>query len=130
MVKKISWAGMAAIVVIAGCHSHKTPQATAQDVEAAKQEAQHAVEQARIEATKDVKSALKTGGGNPRDVALAKATAAYDVAMIKAEGDHTVAREKCQTLQASMMQACKDQADAEYETAKAAAKATRTARQQ
>ena len=130
MVKKISWAGMAAIVVIAGCHSHKTPQATAQDVEAAKQEAQHAVEQARIEATKDVKSALKTGGGNPRDVALAKATAAYDVAMIKAEGDHTVATEKCQTLQASMMQACKDQADAAYETAKATAKATRTARQQ
>src|SRR6267378_7634890 len=130
MVKKISWAGMAAIVVIAGCHSHKTPQATAQDVEAAKQDALHAVEQARIEATKDVKSALKTGGGNPRDVALAKATAAYDVAMIKAEGDHTVATEKCQTLQASMMQACRDQADAEYETAKATAKATRTARQQ
>src|ERR1700732_2590851 len=104
--KKIGWAGMAAIMVIAGCHSHKTPQATAQ-----------AVEQARIEATKDVKSALKTGGGNPRDVALAKATAAYDVAMIKAEGDHEVAMEKCQTLQASMMQACRDQAEAQYETA-------------
>jgi hypothetical protein len=29
-----------------------------------------------------------------------------------------------------MVQACKDQADAEYETAKATAKATRTARQQ
>jgi len=121
---------MAALTVLAACHSHKTPQATAQDVEAAKQDAQRAVEQARIEATKDVKSALKTGGGNPRDVALAKATAAYDVAMIKAEGDHQVATEKCQTLQASMMQACKDQADADYETAKAAAKATRTARQQ
>jgi len=50
--------------------------------------------------------------------------------MIKAEGDHQVATEKCQTLQASMMQACKDQADAEYETAKTTAKATRTARQQ
>ena len=130
VLKKISWAGMAAMMMIAGCHSHKTPPVTAQDVEAAKQEAQHAVEQARIEATKDVKSALKTGGGNPRDVALAKATAAYDVAMIKAEGDHQVATQKCQTLQASMMQACKDQADAEYETAKATAKATRTARQQ
>jgi hypothetical protein len=128
--QKIRWVGLAVLTVIAACHSHKTPQATAQDVEAAKQEAQHAVEQARIEASKDVKSALKTGGGNPRDVALAKATAAYDVAMIKAEGDHQVATEKCQTLQASMMQACKDQANAEYETAKATAKATRTARQQ
>jgi hypothetical protein len=128
--QKISWAGMAALTVIAACHSHKAPQVTAQDVEAAKQEAQRAVEQARIEATKDVKSAVKTGGGNPRDVAQAKSTAAYDVAMIKAEGDHNVAGEKCQTLQASMMQACKDQADADYETAKATAKTTRTARQQ
>ncbi len=127
--EKIRWAGMAVLMLIAACH-HKTPPVTAQDVEAAKQEAQRAVEQARAEATKDVKSALKTGGGNPRDVALAKATAAYDIAMIKAEGDHNVATEKCQTLQASMMQACKDQADADYETAKAAAKATRTARQQ
>jgi hypothetical protein len=127
--QKISWAGMALLPLIVACH-HKPPPTTAQDVEAAKQEAQHAVEQARIEATKDVKSAVKTGGGNPRDVALAKATAAYDVAMIKAEGDHTVATEKCQTLQASMMQACKDEADAQYETAKATAKATRTARQQ
>jgi hypothetical protein len=126
---KMNWAGMAALTVLAACHS-KTPQVTAQDVEVAKQEAQHAIEQARIEASKDVKSALKTGGGNPRDVALAKATAAYDVAMIKAEGDHTVATEKCQTLQASMMQACRDQADAQYETAKATAKATRTARMQ
>ena len=127
--QKISWAGMALLPLIVACH-HKPPPTTAQDVEAAKQEAQHAVEQARIEATKDVKSAVKTGGGNPRDVALAKATAAYDVAMIKAEGDHTVATEKCQTLQASMMQACKDEADAQYETATATAKATRTARQQ
>ena len=128
--KMTNWAGMAALTVLAACHSHKTPQVTAQDVEVAKQEAQHAVEQARIEASKDVKSAIKTGGGNPRDVALAKATAAYDVAMIKAEGDHTVATEKCQTLPASMMQACRDQADAQYETAKATAKATRTARMQ
>jgi hypothetical protein len=128
--QKISWTGMAALTVIAACHSNKTPQATAQDVEAAKQEAQRAVDEARIEAKKDVKSAVKTGGGNPRDVAQAKATAAYDIAMIKAEGDHTVATEKCQTLQPPMMQPCKDQADAEYETAKSTAKATRTARQQ
>ena len=62
-----------------------------------------------------------------------KARAALDMAsarLRKAEGDHNVATEKCQTLQASLTQACKDQADAEYEAAKAAAKATRTARQQ
>ena len=65
--QKMNWAGMAALTVLAACHSHKTPQVTAQDVEAAKQEAQRAVEQARAEASKDVKSALKTGGGNPRE---------------------------------------------------------------
>ena len=35
---KISWAAMAVLTMIAACHSHKTPQVTAQDVEAAKQD--------------------------------------------------------------------------------------------
>jgi hypothetical protein len=126
---RASWPVFMGLALLAGCHA-KTPQATAQDVEAAKQDAQRDIEQARAEASKDVKSAAKIGGSSSRDMALAKATAAYDVAMVKADGDHKVATEKCQTLEASMMQACKDQADADFETAKATAKATRMARQQ
>src|SRR5882757_774529 len=127
--QKITLAGTAALALLAGCHPHKTPQTTAQDVEAAKQEAQREVEQARKEASKGIKSATKVSGSS-RDVAQAKAEGAYDIAMVKADGDHEVATEKCLTLQATLQQACKDQSDAEYETAKATAKATRVARQQ
>ncbi|HWJ36122.1 MAG TPA: hypothetical protein VNR70_12690 [Steroidobacteraceae bacterium] len=126
--QKIALAGVAALALIAGCHSGKTPQRTAQDVEAAQQEAQREVERARAEASKDLKSAAKVGS-SPRGVAQAKAEGAYDIAMVKADGEHNVATEKCLTLQAPLQQACKDGADAEYETAKAAAKATRVARQ-
>jgi hypothetical protein len=127
--QKISMAGLAALALIAGCNSHKTHPPTAQDIEAAKQDVQHEVEQARAEATKDIKSAEKISGSS-KGVAQAKAEGAYDIAMVKADGDHKVATEQCLTLQASLQQTCKDQADAEYESAKATAKAIRVARKQ
>jgi len=126
--QKICLAGLAALALIAGCHSHKTQPPTAQDIDAAKEDAQRDVEKARAEATRDVKSAEKISGSS-KGVAQAKAEGAYDIAMVKAEGDHKVATEKCLTLQASLQQACRDQADADYESAKAAAKAIRVARQ-
>jgi hypothetical protein len=98
-------------------------------VAAVQEEAQREIAEARIEASKDVRSAVKTGGDS-HDVARAKAVAAYDVAMVKADGDHKVAAETCATLQPAMVQACKDQADADYETAKATAKVARTSHSQ
>jgi hypothetical protein len=127
--QRISMASLAALALIAGCHSHKTQPPTAQDIEAAKQDAQREVEQARAEAARDVKSAAKISGSS-KGVAQAKAEGAYDIAMVKADGDHKVATEKCLTLQAPLQQACRDQADADFESAKAAAKAIRVARQQ
>ncbi|MDB6084889.1 MAG: hypothetical protein JWN43_2770 [Gammaproteobacteria bacterium] len=122
--------GAAALVLMAGCHPSKSPHATAQDVEAAQQEARSEVEKARAEASKDLKSAAKTTGSSTKGVAQAKAEGAYDIAMAKADGDHNVATKRCLTLEAAMQQACRDEADADYETAKATAKAARVARQQ
>jgi hypothetical protein len=126
----MSLSGVAMLLLIVGCHQAKAPQASAQDIEAAKQEAQHEVDEARKEASKDVKSAVKTMGSDSKGVVNAKITGKYDVAMAQADGDHKVATEKCLTLQADMQKACKDQADADYETAAAAAKALRLAKQQ
>jgi hypothetical protein len=120
----------ASLAFIAGCHSGKTPQKTAQDVEAVEQEAARELAQARVEASKDVKSAVKVAGSNSRELAHAKATASYDIAMAKAEGEQKIAAEKCLTLPVSMLQACKEQADADYETAKATAKVMRVGREQ
>src|SRR5882757_6164552 len=98
---------VAALALIAGCHPGKAPQPTTQDIGATKQAAQHAVAEARAEASKDVKSAAKVSNSNSRDVIEAKATGAYDIAMMKADGEHTLATEKCLTLQADLQQSCK-----------------------
>lgn len=127
--RKMSVGGLLALVLIAGCHSKTTPPPTAQDIEAAKQDAQREIAQARAEASKDIKSAEKVSGSG-KSVARAKAEGAYDIAMVKADGDHTIATEKCLTLEVSLQPACKQQADADYESAKVAAKATRVAREQ
>jgi hypothetical protein len=127
--RKMSVGGLLGLALIAGCHSKNTHPPTAQDIEAAKQDAQREIAQARAEASKDIKSAEKVSGSG-KSVARAKAEGAYDIAMVKADGDHTVATEKCLTLEVSLQQACKQQADADYESAKAAAKATRVAREQ
>jgi len=49
------------------------------------------------------------------------------VALAKADGDHQVAIQKCETLQGHDQQVCKDQADADYEAVKANAKAAKLA---
>ncbi len=121
---------LASLALLAGCHRTEPPHATAQDVEEAKQDAQRALAQARVEASKDVKSAAKVTGSHPSEVHEAKVVGGYDVAMVKADGDHKVAIAECLTLQPDRQQACKDEADAGYEKAKTAAKAMRMAKQQ
>ncbi|GAC1306414.1 MAG: hypothetical protein NVSMB10_11130 [Steroidobacteraceae bacterium] len=111
------------------CHPAKTPTPTAQDIEAAARDASREVEQARTEAAKDVRNAAKIEGPGSYAVTHAKATAAYDVAMVRADGDHTVATEKCLTLPAPAIEACKQRADADYEASKTAAKNLRLARE-
>ncbi len=44
-----------------------------------------------------------------------------DTAMAKAEGDHKVAIERCEAMAGDQQKACKEEADAQYEAAKAAA---------
>jgi uncharacterized lipoprotein YajG len=121
---------IAALTLIAGCHNGKTPQPTAQNIADVEQEAARELAQARVEASKDIKSAAKVAGSNSRELDRAKVTASYDIAMAKADGNHKIAIEKCLTLPVSTTQACKEQADADYDTAKAAAKVTRIAREQ
>ncbi len=122
---------LAALLLLAGCHQASAPPAvTAADIEAAKQTAQREVDDARAEASKDIKSAAKVSGSDPAVVAEAKVTAKYDVDMAKADGDHKIAAENCLTLQADLQKSCNDKAEADYESAKAAAKASRLAKRQ
>ncbi len=113
--------------ILCGCHRNQATVATQSDVVAAQDEARKEVEQARVEARKDVKSAVKVTGGDPKNIAVARVTGTFDIAMAQADGDHRVALVKCQTLDQALQAQCKDQADAQFQTATANAKAMRVA---
>ncbi|MGD0490719.1 MAG: hypothetical protein ABSC32_04145 [Steroidobacteraceae bacterium] len=116
---------IALAALLCGCHKAKV--VTQADVAAAQEDARKELEQARLEARKDVKSAVKVTGGDPKNVAVARVTGTFDIAMAQAEGDHKVAIVKCMTLDTAAQQPCKDQADAQFQTATAQAKAIRLA---
>jgi hypothetical protein len=118
------------MAICGGCHRKPSPVATPADVAAAQQDAQHEVEQAQVEAKRDVKSAAKVMGVDSKDVARARITGAFDIAMAHADGEHKVATEKCMTLAPSAQQPCKDNADIDYQSAVAKAKAGRISQQQ
>jgi hypothetical protein len=129
-IRRTSLAGLAVLLALGGCHRAKTPVVTEADVATAQEEAQKELGQAKAEAKKDVKSAAKVAGADSREAAQARVTGAFDIAMAQADGAHKVAMEKCLLLQAAAQQACKDQADSDYQTAAANAKAIRVAKQQ
>jgi predicted small lipoprotein YifL len=125
-----STAAVAVILgVLGGCHQKAPPTATAADVAAAQQEAQHEVEQAKLEAKKDIKSETKIMGADSKGVARARVTGAFDIAMAHADGDRQVAIQKCLMLEPSAQQSCKDNAEADYQAAAAKAKANRASAQ-
>ncbi len=107
----IALIGFAALGSLVACNNAKSPDAAARDIAAANNSAAHEVADAQRDAQKDMSAD------------------AYSVAMAQADGDHKIALQKCETLQGHDQQVCKDQADADYEAAKANAKATKAAQQ-
>jgi hypothetical protein len=108
---RISWIGVAALGLLTACNNAKSPDTAAKDLAAADQSAAKEVAQAQHDAQKDMSAD------------------AYNVAVAQADGDHKIAIQKCETLQGHDQQVCKDQADAEYDAAKANAKSAKVATQ-
>ena len=104
-------AGLVALGSLAACNNAKSPDAASRDIAAANDSAANKVADAQRDAQKDMSSD------------------AYKVALAKADGDHQVAIQKCDTLQGHDQQVCKDQADADYDAAKANAKAAKVSSQ-
>jgi hypothetical protein len=102
-------AGLATLLV--ACNNAKPPDTAAHDIAAAAQSANKEVADARADRQKDM-----TGD-------------TYDVAVARADGDHKIAIQKCDALEGHDQKVCKDQADADYDAAKANAKAAKAAQQ-
>jgi regulator of protease activity HflC (stomatin/prohibitin superfamily) len=88
---------------LGACNKAEDPAKTQADVAEAQSEATQDVAEAQADANK---SAMESN---------------EDTAIAKAEGDHKVAMERCEALPGDQQKACKDEADATYEAAKAAA---------
>jgi hypothetical protein len=101
--------GLVALGSLTACNNAKAPDTAEKDIAAANDSAAGKVADAQRDAQKDMSSD------------------AYKVALAKADGDHQVAIQKCETLQGHDQQVCKDQADADYDAAKANAKAAKMA---
>ena len=101
--------GLVALGSLTACDSARSPDTAARDIAAANDAAANKIADAQRDAQKDM-------SGD-----------AYKIALAKADGDHQVAIQKCETMQGHDQQVCKDQADADYEAAKANAKAAKVA---
>lgn len=119
----------AAVALASGCDRAKSPQAAANDIAEARQSAAQEVNEANRDAAKDINAASKDLQDKASELADSNAKAAYDVALARADGDHKVAVQNCMTQNGDAQKLCKDRADAEYDAAKANAKATRVAQQ-
>jgi hypothetical protein len=97
----------AAVLAMSACSKAKSPDTAANDIAAAQQSANKEVADARRDRQKDMSGDT------------------YDVAVARADGEHKVAMQKCDVLEGHDQRVCKDQADADYEAAKANAKAAK-----
>jgi hypothetical protein len=115
------------LLALAGCNKAQTPSEVQHDVSTATTSA--AENNAQAGATQaDVTTAANKDLGTATQKADSKvADAAADTAVTLAEGKHKVAAARCESMAGDAQKACKDEADAALEMAKAKAKSTRAA---
>ena len=116
--------GILLLAGMAACNNAKSPDTVANDVAAARQRAATEVANAEQNAAKQDASAQNSVDQKTQDLNYTEAKGAYDVAGAKADGDHKIALDKCLALAGDAQRACKDKADANYDLARANAKAT------
>jgi hypothetical protein len=128
--KMIVIVGMFALAMLGGCHKAKSPDTVANNVTNAEQKAANNVVDAERDASKDVAKAAERVDDKAKDLNNAEVKGAYNVEMTKTEGDRKIALNKCEALSGDAQKACKDVADADYQSAKAHLKAMRESEKQ
>jgi hypothetical protein len=111
-----------AALALAGCNKSKSPEDVSRDVANAEQKA--SIEVAKSEAR--AQSALDRSYAKINDQEIKfnndAAHQTYNVAIAKADGNRKVALANCESQSGDVQKACKDQAEADYKTARADAK--------
>jgi hypothetical protein len=112
------------VVCLAACNQAKSPDTVAKDVASAQQKASNEVATQENDASKDITKGADKVGDKMTDLNNTAAKDAYNITLAKADGDRKVALAKCQSQSGDAQKMCKDQADADYNAAKANAKAS------
>ena len=111
--------------LVSGCNHAKSPSEVARDVNAASQKADERDAKAQEKAESKVADEQKDVRSEQRNEQHVAAVQAQDVANTEAEGARKVALAKCESLSGNRQQACKDQANADYDMRVAQAKQQR-----
>ena len=112
-----------ALLSIAACDKAKSPDEVSKDVANAEQKAATEVAHSEQSASKDLEKAADSVGDKLLAFNNSAAKDAYDLAVAKADGNRKIALAKCLASGGDAQKACKDQAEADYDAAKANAKA-------
>ena len=120
----------ASVFLVAGCNNAKSPDAVASNVATAEQKASTEVANTEKDASKDIAKAADKVDDKLADLNNTAAKEATDIAIARADGDRKVALAKCAAVAGDAQKLCTDQADADYNAAKANAKAAEAANKQ
>lgn len=116
---------LAAACALSACNHAKDEAQVAKDTNAAQQKAGERVAEAERTAEQKEGDARKEVRNEQRDAAHVTAVQEEKVAESEAEGAHKVALARCEALSGAAQKSCRDQADAQYDVAKAKAKQSR-----
>src|ERR1700722_16915467 len=121
---------LVACLVLAGCNKSKSPEDVSKDVAKAEQKANNEVTKSEERG----KNALDKSYEKVNDQEIKFNNDAvhqtYNVAIAKADGNRKIALATCESQSGSAQQACKDQAESDYKTARADARVSAEAAMQ
>jgi hypothetical protein len=118
------------ILFVAACNQPKSPDAVAKDVATAEQKASNEVAKSENDASKDMTKDADKVGDKMTALNNTAAKDAYNITLAQADGNRKIALAKCDALSGDAQKNCKQQADADYDAAKADAKAAEVSTKQ
>jgi hypothetical protein len=113
-----------AALALAGCSKSKSPEDVSKDVAKAEQRANNEVTKSEERAQSALDKSYEKVNNQEIKFNNDAAHQAYNVAVAKADGSRKVAMANCESLSADPQRACRDQAEADYKTARADARAS------
>jgi hypothetical protein len=114
---------VAAALTLAGCNKSKSPEDVSKDVAKAEQKANKEVTKSEAHAQSALDKSYEKVSDQEIKFNNDAAHQTYTVAIAKADGDRKVALATCEAQSGDAQKACKDQAESDYKTARADARA-------